>query len=140
MAPADQFSLSDRGVLFKSCDTCRAANRTYMTQYGDPQCEHGKRRARCLVCNPASAFGGITANRAQQALGSKLPVSRRWDHVCVSWSGTGSIIIRSGERIRRYAVKNPRGERATALTPAASIVGSMASTSSTVIHGNIAAY
>ena len=77
MAPADQFSLSDRGVLFKSCDTCRAANRTYMTQYGDPQCEHGKRRARCLVCNPASAFGGITANRAQQALGSKLPVSRR---------------------------------------------------------------
>ena len=67
-----------------------------------------------------------------------MKASRRWDHVCVSWSGTGSIIIRSGERIRRYAVKNPRGERATALTPAASIVGSMASTSSTVIHGNIA--
>ena len=68
-----------------------------------------------------------------------MKASRRWDHVCVSWSGTGSIIIRSGERIRRYAVKNPRGERATALTPAASIVGNMASTSSTGIQANIAA-
>jgi hypothetical protein len=39
--------------------------------------------------------------------------------------------------MRRYADMNPRGERATADTPAASIVGSIASTSSTDIHGNI---
>ena len=68
-----------------------------------------------------------------------MNASRRCAHVCVSWSGTSAIIIRSGERIRRYAVKNPRGERATALTPAASIVGNMASTSSTGIQANIAA-
>ena len=49
-----------------------------------------------------------------------MNASRRCAHVCVSWSGTGSIIISSGERMRRYADRNPRGERATALTPAAS--------------------
>jgi hypothetical protein len=75
MAPADQFSLSDRGVQFKCCSTCRAAARTYMTQYGTPHCNHGKERTKCLVCNPASAFSKSTRDRAKKVLGTKLPVS-----------------------------------------------------------------
>ena len=69
--------MSDRGVMFKSCDTCRAYKRTYQAQYGNPHCEHGREKGRCLVCNPASAFGYVTARRAIHALGTKLPVSRR---------------------------------------------------------------
>jgi hypothetical protein len=73
---AENFSLSDRGVQFKCCDRCRAYKRTYQAQYGDPHCEHGKRKTRCLVCCPASAFGYTTHRRAQGVLGYKLPVSR----------------------------------------------------------------
>lgn len=77
MAPADQFSTNDRGVQFKSCDSCRADKRVYQAQYGQPHCEHGKLRTRCLVCCPASAFGYTTHRRATHVLGTKLPVSRR---------------------------------------------------------------
>ena len=78
MAPADRFSLNDRGVSFKCCDACRARTRANNAIYGtNKHCEHNKRRAECLVCCPASAFGFATANRAMRALGTKLPVSRR---------------------------------------------------------------
>jgi hypothetical protein len=77
MAPIDQFSMSDRGVPFKTCDTCRAALRVKNAIRGNPHCEHDKRRTNCLVCNPASALGYYTARRANDVLGSKLPVSRR---------------------------------------------------------------
>ena len=76
LAPAEQFSTSDRGVMFKCCDECRAMAREKTARRGDPRCEHGKIRTRCLVCCPASAFGCLTKRRAQGALGYKLPVSR----------------------------------------------------------------
>jgi hypothetical protein len=77
MAPIDQFSMSDRDVPFKSCDACRAKFRVSNSIRGNPQCEHGRRRARCLECYPASAFGEVTHRRAQVVLGTKLPVSTR---------------------------------------------------------------
>jgi hypothetical protein len=77
MAPADQFALSDRGVQFKLCDNCRTENRRKTAIRGNPHCEHGKVKTKCLVCCPAAAFGAVTARRAQVALGSKLPVSCR---------------------------------------------------------------
>lgn len=77
MAPADQFSLSDRGVPFKTCDTCRAASRIVNARRGHPHCAHGKRKGRCLVCCPVSAFSDFTFSRAKRALGTKLPVSHR---------------------------------------------------------------
>ena len=77
MAPIESFSLSDRGVPLKTCGACRAARRVRDAHYGNPHCEHGKQKTRCLVCCPAAAFGVVTANRATRALGSKLPVSRR---------------------------------------------------------------
>jgi hypothetical protein len=76
MAPADQFSMSDRGVQFKCCDRCRAEARRKAAIRGHPRCEHGKAQGRCLVCCPASAFGYYTHVRAKDALGKKLPVSR----------------------------------------------------------------
>lgn len=78
LAPADQFSLSDRGVMFKTCDDCRAKIRANNAIYDThKQCEHGKQKGQCLVCCPASAFGYVTARRAHGALGTKLPVSTR---------------------------------------------------------------
>jgi hypothetical protein len=77
VAPIETFSMSDRGVQFKLCDNCRVENRRKTAIRGNPQCEHGRRRARCLECYPASAFGEVTHRRAQEVLGTKLPVSTR---------------------------------------------------------------
>ena len=77
MAPAENFSMSDRGVPFKSCDACRAVMRVRSARRGNPHCEHGKQKGRCLVCCPASAFGAAAHSRAQRVLGTKLPVSIR---------------------------------------------------------------
>ena len=74
---AENFSLSDRGVQFKSCDTCRASSRVHAARRGQPNCEHGKRKTRCLICLPASALGNAAAKRATHVLGYKLPVSTR---------------------------------------------------------------
>jgi hypothetical protein len=76
MAPAGQFSLNRRGVSFKCCDTCRAAQRVLNAIRGNPRCAHDKQRTQCLVCCPASAFGYYTAVRASDVLGTKLPLSR----------------------------------------------------------------
>lgn len=106
MAPADQFSLSDRGVPFKSCDTCRATLRVNKARRGDPHCEHGKRKDQCLICNPASAFGRATASRATRALGSKLPVSRRELLGCSVQHYSGYIIgkFRDGMSLANHGI------------------------------------
>ncbi len=75
MAPIESFSINDRGIIFKTCDTCRENKRAYSAKYGHPKCKHNKQRTRCLACCPAAAFGNATAKRAQMALGYKLPVS-----------------------------------------------------------------
>ena len=104
MSPADTFSLSDRGVQFKTCDTCRAATRTYMTQYGTPHCNHGKERTKCLVCNPASAFSKSTRDRAKKIFGTKLPVSTLQLLGCSSQHYSGYIIgkLRDGMSLANY--------------------------------------
>jgi hypothetical protein len=104
LAPADSFSLSDRGIQFKSCDDCRAATRAHHAIHGNPHCEHGKRRTNCLVCCPASAFGYATARRATTVLGSKLPVSRRQLLGCSTREYSFYIIgkLRDGMSLANY--------------------------------------
>jgi hypothetical protein len=106
MVPADQFSLSDRGVPFKTCDACRAAQRIVNARRGSPHCQHGKVRGHCLICCPASAFGDITNRRAQDALGSKLPVSRRQLLGCSTRDYSFYIIgkLRDGMTLANYGV------------------------------------
>jgi hypothetical protein len=106
MAPADQFALSDRGVPFKSCDACRAEACRRHAIRGNPHCEHGKRKVNCLVCCPASAFGLVTYRRAQCALGSKLPVSRRQLLGCSTREYSFYIIgkMRDGMSLANYGV------------------------------------
>ncbi len=106
MAPADNFSLSDRGVQFKCCDTCRVELRRKQAIRGNPHCEHNKARGYCLVCCPASAFGYVTNSRARRALGSKLPVSRRQLLGCSSQVYAGYIIgkLRDGMTLANYGV------------------------------------
>jgi hypothetical protein len=94
MAPIENFSISDRGVMLKTCSVCRADNRAYKAKYGDPKCEHNKRRTRCLTCNPASAFGYYTSRRAQHVLGTKLPVSTTQLLGCSSQIFAGYIIAK----------------------------------------------
>ena len=106
MVPADQFSLNDRGVMFKSCDRCRAAHRVHKAIRGDPHCEHGKERTSCLVCCPASAFGRATAHRANGVLGTKLPVSRAQLLGCSVRVYAGYIIgkLRDGMTLANHGV------------------------------------
>ena len=106
LAPANQFSLSGRGVQFKTCDTCRAADRVHSARYGHPHCAHGKQKTNCLICNPASAFGTATANRAQRVLGSKLPVSRRELLGCSTRDYAFYIVgkLRDGMTLANYGV------------------------------------
>ena len=106
MAPADQFSLSDRGVPFKSCDACRAAFRIVNARRVNRQCDHGKQKDNCLVCCPASAFGYATARRAIHVLGTKLPVSRRELLGCSVQHYSGYIIgkLRDGMSLSNYGV------------------------------------
>ena len=66
---------------------------------------------------------------------SGTEVSERIGGPVYRYKELGSMAMRIGDRMWRYAVKNPRGDRATALTPASSILGSIASTSSMDIHG-----
>jgi hypothetical protein len=106
MAPAESFSMSDRGVVFKSCDRCRADIRRTNAIRGNPRCEHGKVKTKCLVCCPAAAFGAVTARRARRALGSKLPVSRRELLGCNTQVYAGYIIgkLRDGMTLANYGV------------------------------------
>jgi len=108
LAPTDQFSMSDRGVQFKCCDTCRAAQRVKAAIRGHrPHCEHDKQRNRCLVCNPASAFGCYTVRRAVNSLGTtKLPISRRQLLGCSTRDYSFYIIgkLRDGMTLANYGV------------------------------------
>jgi hypothetical protein len=106
LAPADQFALSDRGVQFKYCDTCRVEFRARNAIRGNPHCEHGKQRDHCLVCCPASAFGQVTHRRAKSVLGTKLPVSRRELLGCSVQVYAGYIIgkLRDGMSLANYGV------------------------------------
>jgi hypothetical protein len=107
MSPIDQFSMSDRGVLFKCCDACRAAQRVKDAIRGNPRCEHNKKRTNCLVCCPASAFGVVTAKRAQVVLGTTtLPISRRELLGCSTREYSFYIIgkLRDGMDLSNYGV------------------------------------
>jgi hypothetical protein len=107
MAPADQFSLNDRGVLFKSCDTCRAKIRANNAiYYTNKYCAHGKKKGRCMVCCPASAFGYATSARATSALGTTLPVSRRELLGCSSQHFAGFIVgkFRDGMTLSNHGI------------------------------------
>ena len=106
MAPIEDFSMTDRGVLFKCCDVCRAEGRRRQKKRGDIRCEHTKLRAHCLVCCPASAFGAITARRAKGAFGTRLSVSRRELLGCSVQVYAGYIIgkMRDGMTLANYGV------------------------------------
>ncbi len=106
MTPIDQFSLTDRGVLFKCCDACRVEARRNQAIRGHPHCEHGKQRTNCLICCPTSAFGHVTSSRANCVLGSKLPVSRRELLGCSTRVYAGYIIgkLRDGMTLANYGV------------------------------------
>jgi hypothetical protein len=106
MVPADQFSLNDRGVMFRCCNRCRAAQRVRSAIRGNPRCEHGKQRTHCLLCCPASAFGFATVRRAQRVLGTKLPVSTTQLLGCSSQVFAGYIIgkLRDGMTLANHGV------------------------------------
>ena len=74
--PAGDFKLNNRGIIHKACEGCRERRRIYYTGRGRPQpCPHGKAKGYCIICSPASALGKITRDRANDAFGTKLPMS-----------------------------------------------------------------
>jgi hypothetical protein len=99
--------MNDRGVMFKCCDACRARIRAnHAIRVNNPHCEHGKRKTNCLICCPAAAFGYSTARRANDVLGTKLPISRRQLLGCSSQVYAGYIIgkFRDGMTLANHTV------------------------------------